>query len=96
MAPDVVLIADGGGLAAAAPTPVHGVELVATLLAGMNRAVFKAAAVWFNGAPGARIESDGRLAAVSPVVENGRVVRIYATANPRKLTRLDAPAELVR
>ena len=27
MAPDVVLIADGGGLAAAAPAPIHGAEL---------------------------------------------------------------------
>jgi hypothetical protein len=33
MAPDVVLIADGGGLAAAALAPVHGAELVATVLA---------------------------------------------------------------
>jgi hypothetical protein len=33
---------------------------------------------------------------VSLVVENGRVTRIYAVANPRKLTRLDEPAELVR
>jgi hypothetical protein len=29
-------------------------------------------------------------------VENGRISRIYALANPRKLTRLDEPAELAR
>jgi hypothetical protein len=29
-------------------------------------------------------------------VENGRVTRIYAMANPRKLTRLDEPAALAR
>jgi RNA polymerase sigma-70 factor (TIGR02957 family) len=94
MAPDVVLIADGGGLAAAALTPVHGAELVATLLARANRAAFETTTVWLNGAPAARIETDGQLAAVSFVVENGRITRIYATANPRKLTRLDEPAEL--
>ena len=96
MAPDVVLIADGGGLAAAALTPIHGAELVATLLARANRAAFETTAVWLNGAPAARIESDGQQAAVSLVVEDGQVTRIYATANPRKLTRLDEPAELAR
>src|ERR1700730_6521812 len=33
MAPDVVLIADGGGLVAAARAPIHGAELVVKLLA---------------------------------------------------------------
>src|SRR6266436_7803903 len=33
MAPDVVLIADGGGFVAAARTPIHGAERVAKLLA---------------------------------------------------------------
>jgi RNA polymerase sigma-70 factor, ECF subfamily len=93
MAPDVVLIADGGGLVAAAPAPIHGAELVATMLARPNRAV---STVWLNGAPAGRIEIDGQRAAVSLVVEDGRVTRIHAIANPRKLTRLDQPAELAR
>ncbi|MFD3492949.1 RNA polymerase sigma-70 factor [Streptomyces sp. NPDC058690] len=93
MAPDVVLIADGGGFAAAAPAPIHGAELVAKMLARPDRVV---SAVWLNGAPAGRIEIDGRLAAVSLVVENGKVTRIHAMANPRKLTRLDEPAELAR
>jgi RNA polymerase sigma-70 factor, ECF subfamily len=98
MAPDVVLIADGGGLVAAARAPIHGAERVAKLLARADRVLagFGATAVWLNGAPAGRIEIDGQLAAVSLVVENGRVTRIYAVANPRKLTRLDEPAELAR
>jgi ketosteroid isomerase-like protein len=98
LAPNVVLIADGGGLAAAAPAPVHGVEIVAAQLARAERAasVYEATIVWLNGAPAARIEIDGRVAAVSLLVENGRVARIYAVANPRKLTHLDEPAELAR
>ena len=98
MAPDVVLIADGGGLAAAALAPIHGAEQVARLLARANRvqAAFATTTVWLNGAPAGRIEIDGELAAVSLVVENGRITRIYAVANPRKLTRLDEPAELVQ
>ncbi len=98
MAPDVVLTADGGGLVAAARAPIHGAERVAKLLARADRVLggFDATAVWLNGAPAGRIEIDGQLAAVSLVVENGRVTRIYAVANPRKLTRLDEPAELAR
>ncbi|MFE2601993.1 RNA polymerase sigma factor SigJ [Streptomyces mirabilis] len=93
MAPDVVLIADGGGLAGAARAPIHGAALVASMLALPGRAVL---AVWLNGAPAGRIEIDGRVAAVSLVVEDGKVTRIHAIANPRKLTRLDEPAELAR
>ncbi|MEV5874159.1 RNA polymerase sigma factor SigJ [Streptomyces sp. NPDC052101] len=93
LAPDVVLIADGGGIAAAARAPVHGAALVAALLARPDRTV---STVWLNGAPGARIEAGGRLAAVSLEVENGRITRIHAMANPRKLTRLDRPTRLTR
>ncbi|MGW7422546.1 RNA polymerase sigma factor SigJ [Streptomyces sp. NPDC054813] len=93
MAPDVVLITDGGGQPGAALTPVHGVELVAALLAQPDRTV---SPVWLNGAPAGRIEVGGRLATVSVEVENGRVIRIHAVANPRKLTRLDEPSELTR
>jgi RNA polymerase sigma-70 factor (ECF subfamily) len=98
MAPDVVLIADGGGLVAAARAPIHGVELVARLLARVDRVVaaIETTTVWLNGALAGRIEFDGQLVAVSLVVENGQITRIYAMANPQKLTRLDEPAELVR
>lgn len=98
MAPDVVLIADGGGVVAAARAPIHGAERVVRLLARANQVVaaFEATAVWLNGAPAGRIEIDGQVAAVSLLVEAGRVTRIYAVANPRKLTRLNEPAELAR
>ena len=52
--------------------------------------------VWLNGAPAGRIDIDGETTAMSLVVENGRITRIYVMRNPRKLTRLDEPAELVR
>jgi RNA polymerase sigma-70 factor (TIGR02957 family) len=98
LAPDVVLTADGGGLVPAARVPIHGAEEVATLLARANRvqAGFSTRIVWLNGAPAGRIEVGGQSIAVSLVVENGQVSRIYAVANPRKLTRLDQPAELAR
>jgi RNA polymerase sigma-70 factor (ECF subfamily) len=98
MAPDVVLIADGGGLVAAARAPIQGAELVARLLAraGGVVAAFETATVWINAGPAGRIEIDGQLAAVSLVVEDGWVTRIYVMANPRKLTRLVEPAGLAR
>jgi RNA polymerase sigma-70 factor (ECF subfamily) len=98
MAPDVVLIADGGGLVAAVLAPIHGAELVAPLLERVNRVVaaFETTTVWLNGAPAGRIEIDGEPTTVSLAVENGRVTRIYVMRNPRKLTRLDEPAQLAR
>jgi RNA polymerase sigma-70 factor (TIGR02957 family) len=97
MAPDVVLIADGGGVVPAARAPIHGAERVARLLARASRAQTPVTSgVWLNGSPAARVEIDGRMAVVSLVIEDGRLTRIYAMANPGKLTRLDAPAELTR
>ncbi|HUA06539.1 MAG TPA: RNA polymerase sigma-70 factor [Solirubrobacteraceae bacterium] len=98
MAPDVVLIADGGGLAAAARVPIYGAERVAKLLARANRvlATLETTTVWLNGAPAGRIEIEGEPTAVSLAVEDGRVTRIYVVRNPHKLTRLDEPVELAR
>jgi RNA polymerase sigma-70 factor (TIGR02957 family) len=96
LAPDVVLIADGGGIAAAALAPVHGAELVARVLARASRPGFSSTTVWLNGAPAGRLEAAGETAAVSLVVEYGRVTRVYLVRNPQKLMRLDVPADLVR
>jgi RNA polymerase sigma-70 factor (ECF subfamily) len=52
--------------------------------------------VWLNGEPAGRIEIDGEPSAISVVVEDGRITRIYVVRNPRKLTQLDEPTELVR
>ena len=97
MAPDVVLIADGGGVVPAARAPIHGAERVARLLARASRAQTPVTSgVWLNGSPAARVEIGGQMAVVSLVIEDGQLTRIYAMANPGKLTRLDAPAELTR
>ena len=96
LAPDVVLIADGGGLAAAALAPVHGAGQVARVLARVSQYTFALTTVWLNGAPAGLIEVAGEPAAVSLVVEDGRVSRVYLVRNPRKLTRLVEPADLAR
>jgi RNA polymerase sigma-70 factor (TIGR02957 family) len=99
LAPDVVMIADGGGLAAAIRAPIRGAERVATMLAGFLRFVdaFELRTVWLNGAPAARIDIDGQLdTVVSVAVEGGRITGIYAVRNPQKLAHVNTPARLVR
>ncbi|HVX46386.1 MAG TPA: RNA polymerase sigma-70 factor [Mycobacteriales bacterium] len=97
LAPDVVLVADGGGVVRAVLTPVSGVEAVAALLSRMDRSGdYALTATWVNGAPAVRVRIGGQLAAVSLQVENGRISRIYTMVNPHKLTHLGAPAELAR
>jgi RNA polymerase sigma-70 factor (TIGR02957 family) len=98
LAPDVVAISDGGGLVTAARRPIEGAERVARLLLrGLGSAEFEVRAIWLNGAPGARLDIGGEVqAAVSLVVEGGRITHVYAVANPHKLARLDGVAALTR
>jgi RNA polymerase sigma-70 factor (ECF subfamily) len=99
MAPDVVLVADGGGVVRAVRVPVYGAERVAKFLARGSEVVpnFGATNVWFNAAPAGRLEFDGELgAAVSLVVEDGRITRVYVVVNPQKLERLNETVDLVR
>ncbi|MBV8218074.1 MAG: RNA polymerase subunit sigma-24, partial [Solirubrobacterales bacterium] len=98
LAPDVVVVADGGGLVAAALRPIEGAQRVAALLIAATRQLgFEAKAVWLNGSPGSRIDIGGELnTAVSLTVEHGRITQIYAVRNPQKLAGLDEVAVLTR
>ena len=100
LAPDVVMIADGGGIAQAVVKPVVGAKKVANLLRSFPK--FGADAdvlpVLLNGAPGARITNldDGHDTAITFTIEDGRITRIYAVRNPEKLSRIDVEAPLSR
>jgi RNA polymerase sigma-70 factor (ECF subfamily) len=98
LAPDVVVVADGGGFAAAARRPIAGADRVAAfLVAAASSAGFEARTMWLNGGPGARIDLGGTIdTAVSLSIEGGRITRIYAIRNPHKLSRVDAVATLTR
>ena len=98
LAPDVVIVADGGGLVAAARRPIEGAERVAgLLLKGLRSVDFEATAVWLNGSPAIRLDIGGQVdTAVSLAVENGRITRIYAIRNPHKLAHLHGAAALTR
>jgi RNA polymerase sigma-70 factor (TIGR02957 family) len=98
LAPDVVVVADGGGVVTAARRPIEGAERVAGLLIrGLRSVDFEAAAVWLNGSPACRFDAAGGLnAAVSVAVEDGWITRIYIIANPHKLAGLDGVVALTR
>ncbi|MGH8969716.1 MAG: sigma factor-like helix-turn-helix DNA-binding protein, partial [Actinomycetes bacterium] len=99
LAPDVVLVSDGGGLVRAVRHPIEGMERVAALLSRFSQYAPNAevATLLLNGAVAARIDIDGEIAtAVSLTVENGRIARLYAILNPQKLGRLEDVAELRR
>ncbi len=99
LSPDVVLVADGGGEVAAVRHPVVGGDRVAAFLGRLAVVAPEAVigSVWINGAPAARVDLGGELnTAVSLLVEDGRITRIYAIRNPHKLERLDEEAALSR
>jgi RNA polymerase sigma-70 factor (ECF subfamily) len=100
LAPDVVMVADGGGIAQAARKPIHGADRVAAFLHAAQRIniEFTGMPISINGLPGARLDIpfDGSTTALSFVVEDGRITRIYAMRNPQKLQRLDAETTLQR
>jgi RNA polymerase sigma-70 factor (TIGR02957 family) len=99
LAPDVVAVADGGGLAPAFRHPVEGAERVAALLSGFPRLApgVELTTSLINCAVAVRIDPDGEFdTALTFAIEQGRIVRIYAIRNPHKLARLRQVAELRR
>jgi RNA polymerase sigma-70 factor (TIGR02957 family) len=97
LAPDVVAVADGGGLAPALRRPVRGAErLVAWFTRAASVRDLVVTVEWINGLPGLRIQHDGGAAVLSPVVVDGRISHLYAVNNPDKLHWIDAEVDLRR
>ena len=97
LAPDVVLLTDGGGVKKAALRPIHGRDKVTRFLEAVMPDGFVADAVVVNGSPALRIAVDGEVDAVaSLLVEGGRVSGLYVVRNPAKLARLDGLVALTR
>jgi RNA polymerase sigma-70 factor (TIGR02957 family) len=99
LAPDVVFLGDGGGLAQAAPEPIVGAGRVAPLAAGLRR--FGAAAslrpAHVNGYPALVFRLDGEIDTVIAVrVDDGLITGLYAVRNPEKLSRMDRETSLRR
>ncbi len=99
LAPDVVAVADSGGLAPAARRPLTGQLRVARALARFAEFApgVPITTPLVNGTVGARIDPGGEFdTAITFVVEDGRISRVYAMRNPHKLGRLDEIADLRR
>ncbi|MDB5367008.1 MAG: polymerase, sigma-24 subunit, subfamily [Rhodospirillales bacterium] len=88
LAPDVVLLNDGGGHVGAARNPIEGAERVTRLFEGINR---KNKSITFqvmlvNGEPGlVHFLGDSIFAVDTLGIENGRITRIWRQMNPYKL-----------
>ena len=99
LAPDVLVVGDGGGLAPTIPKPVRGAAKLAPVMARFAELAPGARAfiVDLNGGIAARIDPGGENdTAVAFVIEGGRITQIYAIRNPHKLERLGEVAELRR
>src|SRR5690348_3445226 len=76
LAPDVVAVADGGGLARAFRHPVEGADRVAALLSAFPRLApgVELTTLLINGAVAVRIDPDGEFdTALNFAIENGRI-----------------------
>lgn len=97
LAPDVVTIADGGGLPGAARRPLVGAERVAgAIIKGMRRDL-RFEIVTANGAPAVAVQAEDQLLAlVTLEIHGGKITGLYAIANPDKLAAFDGPRVITR
>jgi len=100
LAPDVVLLGDGGGLKQAVPKPVIGADKVARLLtAGIGRVadLVSLQPTQVNGHPALILRLGGELDTVLAVrIDDGLVTGLYAVRNPEKLSHMDRETTLSR
>lgn len=98
LAPEVVLIADGGGVRQAMLRPVSGAEKVARMILGglsKHAVVFTADPTMVNGSPALIIRIDGELDGVMAArVEGARITGLYYVRNPEKLSRVTSETPL--
>jgi RNA polymerase sigma-70 factor (ECF subfamily) len=98
LAPDVVLLSDGGGKKKAALRPLRGRDNVARFLhATTPRSGITVDWAVVNGAPAMVLTLDGELdSVVTAVVGDGLIQEIYFVRNPDKLGGIDRPRDVRR
>ncbi|MEU9306809.1 RNA polymerase sigma-70 factor [Streptomyces sp. NPDC048256] len=100
LAPEVVLLSDGGGVKQAARRPVVGADKVARFIiggAGRIDATLTGELALVNGHPALLVRLDGENDGVMAVrVEDARITGIYYVRNPEKLTRVASETPLAR
>ncbi|MEU9833683.1 RNA polymerase sigma-70 factor [Streptosporangium sp. NPDC048047] len=100
LAPDAVLLGDGGGVVQAVPRPVVGADKVARLLVigpGKVDAAMSLEPVQVNGNPALLVRFGGQIDTVMAIrVDDGLVTGLYAVRNPEKLSRIARKTPLSR
>lgn len=97
LAPDVVLLTDGGGVKKAALRPIEGVDKVLRFLVGVYDPTSTTEVVLVNGSPALRLELGGDVDSLATfVIEDGLVTHVYVVRNPDKLGALGAETVLTR
>jgi RNA polymerase sigma-70 factor (TIGR02957 family) len=98
LAPEVVMVNDGGGVKQAAPRPIIGADKVRRFLAGAARrttAALTAVPTMVNGNPALVVHLDGEIDGVMAIrVEGARITGLYYVRNPEKLSRVGSTTPL--
>ncbi|MGV9328433.1 RNA polymerase sigma-70 factor [Streptosporangium sandarakinum] len=93
LAPDVVLLTDGGGVKQAALAPVTGAGAVARVLGRIAAVALRPAHV--NGHPALIVRLDGEIDTVMAVrIDDGLITGLYAIRNPEKLSYMERETTL--
>ncbi|MGV9377268.1 RNA polymerase sigma-70 factor [Nonomuraea sp. NPDC003707] len=98
LAPEVVLVSDGGGVKQAAPRPIVSAGKVARfIIGGPGKAgvALTGEPTVVNGSPALILRVDGEIDGVVAIgVEDGRITGLYYVRNPHKLTRIASETPL--
>ena len=96
LAPDVVLLSDGGGVVQAALAPVAGADTVAHIM-GRIAAAASLQPAQVNGYPALIIWLNGEIDTVIAVrIDHGLITGLYAVRNPEKLSHMERETALCR
>jgi RNA polymerase sigma-70 factor (TIGR02957 family) len=96
LAPHVVLLGDGGGVAPAALAPVVGAGPVADVL-GRIAAAASLQPAQVNGCPALLVRVNGQIdTVIAARIDDGLITGLYAVRNPEKLSRLERETSLRR
>ncbi|MFE9914850.1 RNA polymerase sigma-70 factor [Micromonospora sp. NPDC005553] len=99
LAPDVVLLGDGGGIKQAVLRPVAGADKVARLLCSTHArtATMSLHPTHVNGHPGLILRLDGAVDTVLALrIDDGLISGVYAVRNPEKLSHMRRATTLRR
>ncbi len=98
LAPDVVLVSDGGGVKQAALRPIMGAQKVVHFIIGgtsKTTATITVEPTVVNGNPALIMRLDGEVDGIMAIqAEGGLITGLYFVRNPQKLTRIEAETPL--